>query len=138
MSSNNVYGFVFLLAAVLTLAFALYLARARHHERRARQEWTALLAPGNDWDGTQWDWPPNVNQYLDDPGAYADPAPTAPFLAVPDSTVSGPLPVMGNGEADLDAYLAAMKADTDAFTAAMRAHTDGWVAYYAAGTEMTR
>ena len=137
MSSNTVYGFTFLLAAVLALTFSLYFARGRRRERRADREWTALLAPADSWDGTEWAWPPNVDQYLDDPRAYAEPAPTMPFPAVPPSTVSGPLPVMSGG-LDIDAYIAAMQADTDAFTAAMRAHTDGWVAYYASGTEMTR
>jgi hypothetical protein len=136
MSSNTIYGFTFLLAAILALAFSLYLARERRHGRQADREWTALLAPGADWDGTEWEWPPNVTQYLDDPRAYAEPAPTAPFPVVPASSVSGPLPVMSGAGTDIDAYIAAMQADTDAFTAAMRAHTDGWVAYYASGTEM--
>jgi hypothetical protein len=136
MSSNTVYGVTFLLAGILALAFSLYLARERRHGRQADREWTALLAPADAWDGTGWEWPPNVTQYLDDPRAYAEPAPTAPFQAVPISSVSGPLPVMSDAGTGIDAYLAAMQADTDAFTAAMRAHTDGWVAYYASGSEM--
>lgn len=135
MSVSTVYGITFLLAGVLALAFSLYLARERLHGRQADREWTALLAPADAWDGAGWEWPPNVTQYLDDPRAYAEPAPTAPFPSVPVSGMSGPLPVVSTG-LDIDAYIAAMQADTDAFTAAMRAHTDGWVAYYASGTEM--
>ena len=148
LSLNDAAGVLFLVFAVAALGLSLHIARGKRRERQADREWTGLLAPGNDWDGTEWAWPPNVNQYLDDPAAYYEPAPTQPFPAVPASTVSGPLPVQqpvryarhapAQPPMDIDAYLAHKQAETEAWLAGMRAHTDGLVAYYASGTELVR
>ena len=152
LSLNDAAGVLFLVFAVAALGLSLHIARGKRRERVAEQEWdTALLmaGPATPWNGTEW--PPNVDQYLDDPRAYYEQVPTQPFQVIPDSTISGPLPVQRPRQVryantgpqqrppmSIDEYMARQQAETEAWMASMRAHTDGWVAYYASGTEMVR
>lgn len=110
-----------LLCSVAVIAVAWYFvdqqrttAEERRQLRALEREIAGVQLPP--WDGADYDWPPNLEDYLNDPYAYNEPTPTKPFPAVPSSTISGPLP-----KAD----------DTEAFIAAMRAQTDAWIAAFA-------
>lgn len=133
---------VALVAAAAVIIF-LSARRVAHRDRLQehelwQQEIAGLSMPT--YDGATYDWPETgLSRYLaatDDTSYDLEPVPDPPARTVPDSTISGPLPVhepppaappwldvelsMAEVGDDADAFIAAMKADTQAFIARIK------------------
>jgi hypothetical protein len=124
--ANVAFGLILLsIAAIAAVTYYFIdqrrLAVADAHQRRAFDaEMATVELP--EWNGDTYDWTPESLAYLADPDAYGqeqeqEPVPTLEF-PVPDSVISGPMPVMGApAEDDADEFLTKLKTDNAAFLA---------------------
>jgi hypothetical protein len=90
------------------------LAAEENRQRRAfEKEMAAVRLP--DWNGDTYDWPEGgLADYLEDAYAYG-PADTLE-MPVPDSVISGPMPVQPVSD---EAFMARLRADNTAFLASL-------------------
>jgi hypothetical protein len=117
-------GVIFLALGVVAAVAWIFIdgrrlaAGERRNQHAFEQDMTAVELP--EWNGDTYEWTPESLAYLADPDAYQapDPTPTLEFPAVPDSTLSGPMPVM-DGPLDGDAFMEQLKADNAAFLAGL-------------------
>jgi hypothetical protein len=98
-------------------------AEEARNRRAFEQDMSDVELP--EWNGSTYDWTPESLAYLNDTHLYAGPGvadtaefPVIPDGPVPDSVISGPMPVMGApAENDPDAFLTRMRAENTAFLA---------------------